>query len=91
MGQNTGTSNAEKNVAPNPKHSAFTEEYLHNSSANIVIRHEAVDNLSNLCRKTEMVYSLPEFELRKAPDERLEFVIALRRQGWALQGRVHLR
>lgn len=91
MGQNTGTSNAEKNVAQNPKHSALVEEYLHVSSANMSIKLQAVDNASNICRETGMVYSLPEFELRKAPDKRLEFVIALRRQGGALQGGVHLR
>ena len=28
MGQNTGTSKAAKNVAANPKHSAFVDEYL---------------------------------------------------------------
>ena len=52
MGQNTGTSNAEKNVAQNPKHSAFVEEYLHVSFANMVIELMAVENPSENRRGT---------------------------------------
>lgn len=81
MGQNTGTSKNEKKVITNATTKALVAAYLNN---NKTISDQIKTNLSTKVRR-----NLPELELRKTTNKRLELIrifTGLRRSRSRIQG-----